>query len=276
MRDSSESLAGRIGYIELPPLNLREVTPTHDRTTHWRRGGFPNSLRLPDEDSMIWRDNFVRTYLERDIRELRPNIDAGALSRLLPMLAHVHAQTVNYSQLAKSLSLSSPTIKRYLQLLEASYFIRTLQPFFTNARKRLVKSPKLYVRDSGLLHNLLGITTPAQLLRHPQLDASWEGYVVEQICQVLPTGTQTYTYRTGDGAELDLVIVPRNSAGPIAIEIKLSDVPTLSRGNHEAIAAVDPMKTFIVTPEARAVERSDGISVRSLEDVLNELLAVLT
>ena len=271
LRDSSESLAGRIGYVELPPLNLREVLGSYDRTTHWRRGGFPNSLRLDDEDSTIWRENFVRTYLERDVRELRPNIDAGALARLLPMLAHVHAQTLNYSQLAKSLSLSSPTVKRYVDLLEASFFVRTLPPYFTNARKRLVKSPKLYVRDSGLLHNLLGVATQAQLLRHPQLGASWEGYVIEQLCQILPPGTQPFGFRTADGAEIDLVLLPRGPGGPVAIEIKLSDAPSLSRGNYEAIAAVAPEVTYVVTPGARPTARGQGVLLRSLEDLLAEL-----
>ena len=219
--------------------------------------------------------NFVRTYLERDIRELRPNVDAGALARLLPMLAHVHAQSLNYSQLAKSLSLSSPTVKRYVGLLEASFFVRTLTPYFTNARKRLAKSPKLYVRDSGLLHNLLGVATQAQLLRHPQLGASWEGYAIEQICQAVPPGMRAHAYRTADGAELDLVLVTRGAGGPVAVEIKLSDSPTLSRGDHEAIAAVAPAVTYVVTPGARGVARGRKLLVRSLEDVLAELPARL-
>ena len=271
MRDSSESLAGRIGYVELPPLGLAEVAGYYDQSTHWLRGGFPNSLRLDDETSDIWRENFLRTYLERDIRDLRPGIDAGALSRMLPMLAHLHGQSANYSLLAKSLSISSVTVRRYVRLLEASFFLRVVPPFFTNLRKRLTKAPRLLVRDSGLLHTLLGIQTSADLLRHPQVGPSWEGYVVEQVCQVLSPRDEVSYYRSADGAELDLVIRRRGAAAPIALEIKLSDRPKLSRGNHEAIAAVRPSVTYVVTPNARAVPMAEGLALRSLQDLLEVL-----
>lgn len=271
MRDSSESLAGRIGYVELPPLNLLEVDGHYAQPAHWRKGGFPNSLRLDDEASDIWRENFIRTYLERDIRDLRPNIDAGALGRMLPMLAHLHGQSANYSLLAKSLSISSVTVRRYLELLEASFFLRIVPPYFTNLRKRLVKAPKLLVRDSGLLHTLLGVTTSADLLRHPQVGPSWEGYVIEQICQTLQPADEVYYYRSADQAELDLVIQRRGDPKPIAIEVKLSDQPTLSKGNYEAISAVEPGVTYIITPNAHAMQLVEGIELRSLKAFLEGL-----
>ena len=273
MRGSSESLAGRIGYVELPPLGLLEVSTRYSQSEHWLRGGFPNSLRLADGDSDTWRENFLRTYLERDVRDLRPNIDAGALSRMLPMLAHLHGLSANYSLLAKSLSLSSVTVRRYVELLEASFFLRVLPPFFSNLRKRLVKAPRLLVRDSGLLHTLLGIETDADLLRHPQVGPSWEGYVVEQVCQVLSHRDQVFYFRSADGAELDLVIQRRGAPAPIALEIKLSDSPKLSRGNYEAIAAVQPSVTYVVTPNARAAPLSDDIQLRALAPLLEELRA---
>ena len=271
MLDSSESLAGRIGYVELPPLGLTEVAGYYGQSVHWLRGGFPNSLRLGDEASDIWRENFLRTYLERDVRDLRPGIDAGALSRMLPMLAHLHSQSANYSLLAKSLSISSVTVRRYVELLEASFFLRVLPPFHTDLRKRLAKAPRLLVRDSGLLHTLLGIGTSADLLRHPQVGPSWEGYVVEQVCQRLGPRDEAFYYRSADGAELDLVIRPRGAAMPIALEVKLSDRPRLSRGNREAIAAVRPSVTYVVTPNARAVGLAAGIELRSLPALLEEL-----
>ena len=271
MRDSSESLAGRIGYVELPPLNLREVEGYYDQPEHWLKGGFPNSIRLEDESSGIWRENFIRTYLERDIRDLRPNIDAGALGRMLPMLAHLHGQSANYSLLAKSMSISSVTVRRYLELLEAGFFLRIVPPYFTNLRKRLVKAPKLLVRDSGLLHTLLGVTTSADLLRHPQVGPSWEGYVIEQICQALKPADEVFYYRSADQAELDLVIQRRGQSKPIAVEIKLSDQPSLSKGNHEAIAAVQPSVTYVVTPNAHAMQLGEGIELRSLMALIKEL-----
>lgn len=271
MRDSSESLAGRIGYVELPPLNLLEVQGYYVQAEHWLKGGFPNSLRLDEEPSGIWRENFIRTYLERDIRDLRPNIDAGALGRMLPMLAHLHGQSANYSLLAKSLSISSVTVRRYLELLEASFFLHIVPPYFTNLRKRLVKAPKLLVRDTGLLHTLLGVTTGADLLRNPQVGPSWEGYVIEQICQVLAPADEVLYYRSADQAELDLVIQRRGRAKPIAIEIKLSDQPVLSEGNYEAIAAVEPSVTYVITPNAHAMQLAEGIELRSLEALLKEL-----
>jgi len=270
MRDSSESLAGRVGYVELPPLTIMEIEGTYTSKDHWLKGGFPNSIRLSNEDSCIWRENFIKTYLERDIRELSPGINAGALQQLLPMLSHVHAQPLNYSMLGKSLGLSTPTIKRYLQLLEASFFVRLVTPHVTNSRKRLVKAPRMYLRDSGLLHTLLGIESYQNLLSNPILGASWEGYVLEQIAACNPNLTIS-SFRTADQAEVDIVLTKKGDRNPIAVEVKINDDFKLSRGNYSAIEAIDPAVTYVVTPNARNIKFKNGIESRSLEAILKEL-----
>ena len=194
---TSESLAGRIRYFELSPLCLSE-TGTELLRPLWLRGGYPPSLLAADDaESIDWRRSFIATYLERDIPQLGIRVPAGQLRRFWTMLAHLHGQLWNASRIAASMELSAPTIQRYLDILEDTFIVRQLRPYLTNVGKRIVKSPKVYVRDSGLVHALLGIEVGEDLAAHPALGASWEGFVISQILSVMPDGWQAFYYRTG-------------------------------------------------------------------------------
>jgi predicted AAA+ superfamily ATPase len=239
IQGASESLAGRIRYLELDPLTQDEVDPSATMAL-WFRGGFPASFLAPDDaGSHEWREAFVRTYLERDIPGLGLRMPAAALDRFWRMLAHSHGQLWNGSDLAASLGLSVPTVRKYLDLLQDTFMARQLQPWHGNLGKRLVKRPRVYLRDSGLLHTLLGITNPDDLLGHPSAGASWEGFVVEQVLAGIPSTWQPFFYRTSNGAELDLVLVRPGKARPLGIEIKLSRAPAPSRGFWNAITDLE-------------------------------------
>ncbi|MFD2284897.1 DUF4143 domain-containing protein [Pedobacter petrophilus] len=227
----SETLAGRISYNELSPIGLTELPDEITFEQHWFRGGFPESLLSEnDQSSKEWIDDFIVSYVERDLAkmfgvELAPKL----LRNFWSMLAHLNGNLFNGESFARSLSVSAPTVNRYLDFLEGGYLIRRLQPWYVNAKKRLVKSPKTYVRDTGILHRLLNIQDYDSLYGHPAIGASWEGYVIEQIAQLKTAQTELFFYRTQTGAECDLVIV--QGVKPIAcIEIKLSNAPTVSKG----------------------------------------------
>ncbi|KFZ44540.1 ATPase, partial [Smithella sp. D17] len=201
IRHSSESLAGRIIYHELTPLNLFE-TDAGKLKNLLLRGGYPNSyLAKNDDESFIWRESYIKTYLERDIPQLEIHIPAMQLRRFWTMLAHSHGQLWNASKIAGSLGISAPTVRRYLDILESTFIVRQLQPYHNNTKKRLIKSPKVYIRDSGLNHALLRIKTLDDLTGHPSVGASWEGFVIEQIVSLLPENSQYYFYRSNAGAE---------------------------------------------------------------------------
>ena len=258
IQQSSETLAGRVEFLELAPLNLNEVNLNEvdldagsDKLsaraqTLWSRGGFPDSyLARSDAASMRWREAFVRSYLERDIPQLGIRISAATLRRFWLMLAHYHGQLWNASTLAGSLGVSAPSVRHYLDILESTFMVRVLQPYSANLGKRLVKSPKVYVRDSGLLHALLNLPDRDALLGHPVLGASWEGWVIEQILAQAPDGTRPYFYRTASGNELDLLLELPGGALR-AVEIKHSAAPKVGKGFNEALDALKLEKGFVI------------------------------
>ncbi|MEM9835438.1 MAG: ATP-binding protein, partial [Bacteroidota bacterium] len=248
IRDASESLAGRIAIIELTGLLYPEVKEVSTVNTHWVRGGFPESLLANDNAaSARWRNFFLQTYFERDLLLLGLDVSPILMRRLFTMLAHLNGQVLNYQSLAGSLAIDHRTLKRYLDYLEQTFLIRRLPAFHANIGKRLVKSPKMYIRDTGILHALLLISDYNTLLSHPTVGSSWEGYVCEQIGAILSAGYELFFYRTHNGAELDLIIT---KAGLLhcAIEIKRSVNPKLTRGFYTARADLGNIPAFVVTP----------------------------
>ena len=232
----------------------------------WVRGGFPDSLTAGDErDSFDWRQDFIRTFLERDIPALGLAIPMPLMERLWRLLAHYQGQTLNYSKLAGILDLSVPTLKRYLAVLEQTYMVRLLPPFDANLKKRLVRSPKLYLRDSGILHGLLEIEGFDGLLAHPQVGESWEGFVIEQLLAVMPRWRPSYL-RTSNGAELDLVL--ERGQRQLVFEIKLSKAPQPSRGFHELVGDLQPEAATVIAPVDAPYEQRRGVWVMGLGDAL--------
>ena len=274
LRQSGESLAGRITYLDLTPFTPLEVEagrPARERL--WLRGGFPMSYLAPDDaGSLAWRRDFIRTYLERDVAAFGPRIPATALDRLWTMLAHRQGQLLNASALAHALDVSPQSVTRYIDLLVDLLLVRRLPPFVANAGKRLVKSPKVYVRDSGLVHALLGVPTLQALAGHPVVGHSWEGFAIEALVTALAWPATASFYRTSGGAEIDLVIefAPDETW---AVEVKRSLAPKVSRGFHAACADVKPVKAFVVHagddrfPIAQSIE---GIGLVELVTMLRE------
>jgi predicted AAA+ superfamily ATPase len=265
---ASESLAGRIVTLELTPFQARELivtgTPLVERNVQfnqlWVRGGFPLSwLAASDAASLRWRDAFITTYLERDIPALGPRIPATTLRRLWTMLAHHQGQLLNQSQLAGALAISGQTVARYIDLLCDLMLVRRLSAWSGNVGKRLVRAPKVYVRDSGLVHALLGLRDLGSVLAHPVAGTSWEGLVMEQLLSAAP-GAQASFYRTSHGAEADLVLT-YPSGDTWVIEIKRSSAPTVSRGFHQAALDVNAQHKLLVAPVERTYTTKDGITV---------------
>jgi predicted AAA+ superfamily ATPase len=246
LRQSSESLAGRILYLELPPILCVELPAAEEASKLWLRGGYPESLLAEsDAASLEWRQAFISTYLERDIPALGPRIPAETLRRLWTMLAHEQGAPLNAAKLASSLGVSGQTIARYLDLLVDLFLVRRLPPWATNTGKRLVRSPKVYVRDSGLTHALLEIAHADSLAGHPVAGPSWEGHVVENLAACLPQGGRMSYYRTAAGAEIDLVL-ELSPEERWAVEIKRSRAPKLSKGYHAAFADTQATLGFVV------------------------------
>ncbi len=270
LRQSGESLAGRIAYIELGPFDVLEVDGAQ-RDRLWIRGGFPDSfLAATDKASAIWRENFIRTYLERDIPQLGPRIPAETLRRFWTMLAHVQGSTLNAAQLARALGVDGKTVAHYLDLLVDLLLVRRLAPFHANVGKRLVKSPKVYVRDSGIVHALLGLDDREAVLGHPVAGASWEGFVAENLLRVAPERTNAFFYRTAAGAEVDLVLdMPGHELW--AIEIKRALAPKLEKGFHHARADLKPARCFIVYPGDERYPMAQGVEAISLQDMAGVL-----
>ena len=269
----SETLAGRIAYVNLTPLHALEIgSGQEDLNRLWVRGGFPDSyLAMDDTDSFDLRWDFIRTYLERDVPMFGPRIPAETLENLWIMLAHSQGQTLNASKLAASMGLSAPTITNYVDLLKDLLLLRKLPPFHANVKKRLVKSPKVYVRDSGLLHALLGIRNHDDLLGHPIAGASWEGFVMESLMAVIPEHTKASFYRTATGVEIDLVLEFGGTTGTWAIEVKRSESAKLERGNHVALNDIQPQKAFVVYPGTDRYQKADGIEAIGLHEMAEEL-----
>lgn len=247
LRQSGESLAGRISYLELGPFDATEIDSA-DIEKLWVRGGFPNSFLAPDDNfSVEWRRDFIRTYLERDIPQFSSRIAAETLRRFWTMLAHNQSQVFNAATLARSLGVSGNTVASYLDLLVDLLLVRRLQPWHRNTGKRLVKAPKVYIRDSGIAHALLGIPDKERLLGHPVAGQTWESFVGETLIASAPDGTEASFYRTHTGAEIDLLLLlPGERLW--AIEIKRSMAPTLERGYHVACEDLQPSARFAVYP----------------------------
>jgi predicted AAA+ superfamily ATPase len=270
LQQSSETLAGRIAYKDLSGFTSDEIKPDNsaEQDVLWLRGGFPDSfLSSSDNASLRWRMNFINTYLERDVPQLGPRIPAITLRRLWTMLAHHQGGQINIAQLGANLGITAPTAKRYLELLEDLLLIRTIRPWSGNIGKRLVKSPKVYVRDSGILHALLSIKTTEDLLAHPVVGASWEGFVIENILSCIPVGVTPWFYRTSAGAEIDLVleIGPKNI---YVIEIKRSASPVVSKGFYHGIEDIGAENRYIVYPGQETFPSANGVTVLPLIDMM--------
>jgi predicted AAA+ superfamily ATPase len=270
LKQSGESLAGRIAYVELGPFNVLEVEESA-RERLWIRGGFPPSfLAASDAASALWRESFIRTYLERDIPQLGPRIPAETLRRFWTMLAHGQGTLLNAAQLARSLGVDGKTVARYLDLLVDLLLVRRLAPFHANVGKRLVKSPKVYVRDSGIVHALLGLDGRDAVLGHPVAGGSFEGFVIESLMAAAPERTNAYFYRTAAGAEIDFVLeLPRGRR--LAIEIKRGLAPSLDKGFHHARDDLKPTRSFIVYSGNERYPRGKGIEVIGLRALAAEL-----
>jgi predicted AAA+ superfamily ATPase len=276
LKQSSETLAGRIAYKNLSGINALELDFEQNNAIEnlWLRGGFPDSLLAAnDKASLRWRNNFITTYLERDIPQLGPRISSLTLRRLWTMLAHHQSGQVNFAQLGANLGLSAPTAKSYVELFEDLLLIRSLKPWSGNVGKRLVKAPKIYIRDSGLTHALLNLTKLEEILGHPVAGASWEGFVIENLISCLPEGATVWFYRTAAGAEIDLVIEYSNHS-VYAIEIKRSLVPTVSKGFDLGCEDVKATHRLVVYPGQEKFPISNGIWVISLKEMMKELLAL--
>jgi len=248
LRQSSESLAGRIAYIELHPVDVLEYAgnSTEGMNTLWIRGGFPESLlSASDQESLDWRRDFIRTYLERDIPQLGPRVPAETLERFWTMIAHNQGSILNAAHLARNLEVSGVTVGRYLDLMVDLLLVRRLKPWTFNISKRLVRSPKVYIRDSGITHALLNIANYTDLLGHPVVGGSWEGFVVENIMSVAPLNAQPFYYGTPAGAEIDLIL-EFSPTEKWAIEIKRNSSPSISKGFYIACEDVKPQRRYVV------------------------------
>lgn len=276
IRNSSESLAGRIVYLELNPFDLVELKGISTTEHIWFKGGFPGAvLEKEDDISTYWMQNFIKTYIDRDLPLLGLGAPVKTTERLWTMLAHINGNLLNYSQISGSLGVSSNTVKSYIQFFEKSFLLRTLQPFFVNTKKRLVKSPKLYFRDTGILHHMLRLFNMNDILGHPGSGNSWEAFAIQQIINNLALGYDPYFYRTQDGSELDLVI-SKGTRIVAGIEIKLTNAPKLSRGNTLAIETLQCKTNFILTPSSEEYFINDHTRICSLHRFIFHHLPDLT
>jgi predicted AAA+ superfamily ATPase len=270
LRQTGESLAGRIAYLELGPFDALEIDPVA-LDTLWVRGGFPRSfLAETDASSMEWRRNFIRSYLERDVPQFGLRIPAETLRRFWTMLAHNQAQILNAANLARGLGVDGKTVARYLDVLLDLLLVRRLPAWHRNAGRRLVKSPKVYVRDSGIAHALLGIRDKEELLGHPVVGQTWESFVIETLISTAPDGTEANYYRTSNGTEIDLILtLPGGKLW--AIEVKRSSAPGIERGFHSACADLNPERRFVVYPGTERYpldENTEAIGVVELARLL--------
>ena len=273
IRDSSESLAGRIIYKELTPFNILEVKKIFDVKELLVRGGFPNSLMAKsDKMSILWRSSFVQTYIEKDLPLLGMPVSPSESRRLFRMIAHLQGQLVNYASLSKSLGVSSPTIKKYLEFLEQAFIIDLLEPYSGNTSKRIRKSPKLYFRDTGLLNYLNGLSDYQSLFSYPNVGAIWEGFVINQIKSVLTFDVDYCYYRTQHGAEIDLIVTISNSKR-IGVEMKFSSSPTLTRGNYEAMEDLQLEKLYIIIPTDDRFLLKEKVEVIGIQAFLENILS---
>ena len=266
VRGVSESLAGRVEFVELTGFDLAETGASEWRRL-WLRGGLPRSyLAASDDDSMAWRDGFVRTFLERDVPQLGITIPAAAMRRFWTMLAHWHGQTWNASELGRAIAASDKTVRRYLDLLTGTYMVRQLQPWFENVAKRQVKAPKVYLRDTGLLHALLGLPDDAALLGHPRVGASWEGFSIEQILRALGR-SDAWFWGAHGGGELDLLVIERGRR--IGFEVKFNEAPRVTTAMRSVAETLALDHLFVVCPTPHAYPVDTGITVLPITEVVN-------
>ncbi len=274
LKQAGESLAGRIEFVSLNPLDVREAAPDDEAMTSlWVRGGFPDSfLARSDEDSLAFRQNFIRTYLERDLAEfIQMRIPSETLARLWTMLAHEQGGLLTIAKLARNLSISAPAVTRYVDVLTSLLLVRRLPPFVANVRKRLVKSPRVYIRDSGLLHALLDIGSFHALAGHSVVGASWEGFVIENLLAAAHPRTRASFYRTAAGAKIDLVLDVPGFRRPFAIEIKRGLAPRLGKGFHSAHADLAPDRAFVVYAGNERYPVAESVEVIGLAEMARVL-----
>jgi uncharacterized protein len=263
VKRTSETLAGRIEYVDLAGFDLWE-TGEGSSDTLWLRGGFPPSfLAESEEDSMAWRENFIKTFLERDIPHLGISIPPTAMRRFWMMLAHYHGQVWNAAEIGRSMGLTDKTVRSYLDILSGTFMVRQLQPWYENTGKRQVKAPKIYFRDSGLLHGLLGLASMHGLLGHPRVGASWEGFALEQVMQIMGQ-PEAFFWATHNGAEIDLMFFRQGRK--FGIEFKFSEAPKITRSAQTALETLDLEHLWVVYPGEHQYPFSDRISVLPLKD----------
>lgn len=275
LKDTTETLAGRIAYFELTPFSLLEISHIAAQQEHWLRGGYPDALLAPSPALQeLWMRNFVETFLHRDIRRIGFDITIPTMERLLRMLASLSGQLLHWEDLSRSLGVSVPTVKKYIDILEGSFLLRRLEPLHVNLSKRIVKAPKMYLRDTGLMHHLLGIGSVEVLYGSPHLGASWETYAVEEIYRAAGKRFRYTFFRTHAGAEVDLVL--ETPAGRrIFIEIKFSTNPTPSKGFYTAVADLAPEARYVIVPEGEKWQRSPDLYVCGLQWFLEQEMPAL-
>ena len=274
LKQSSESLAGRIAYIELHPIDVSEYAgeSIENMNVLWIRGGFPESLlAASDQGSLDWRRDFIRTYLERDIPQLGPRIPAETLDRFWTMLAHNQGSVLNAAHLARNLEVAGVTVGRYLDLMVDLLLVRRLKPWTFNIGKRLVRSPKIYIRDSGITHALLNIGNYTELLGHPVVGGSWEGFVIENIMSVAPLNVQPFYYGTPAGAEIDLIL-EFSPTEKWAIEIKRNTAPSVTKGFYIACDDIQPQRRYVVYSGKDRFPLAHGVLAIPLFELMQEIL----
>jgi predicted AAA+ superfamily ATPase len=267
IRQSSETLAGRISYLELTPFVLQEIDHRRNAMQQlWLRGGFPRSfLAADDAASFEWRLDFIRTFLERDIPQLGFRLQSQFLDRFWRMVAHVHGQLLNSSRLGESLGVSHHTVRSYIDILEQTFILRVLPPYFANLKKRLVKSAKVFVRDTGLLHALLDIQTDNELLGHPVYGSSWESFVIENVLTAMPDWRPSF-YRTASGSEIDLLL--ERGRKKVAVECKVGSAPKLGKGFWNALNDLDIKEAWVIAPVQEPYPIQSGVVVSPLHHFL--------
>lgn len=271
LKNTSDSLAGRISYLEIGGFTAQEI---HDTNSLWCKGGFPDSyLASSDEASFQWRTNLIRTYIEREMPILGYQVSSQIMSRFWGMLAHNHGQLFNASKIAASLGVSSPTVSRYLDILADLFMVRIVHPWSENYGKRLVKTPKIYIKDTGLLHCLLNLRNINDILSHPICGTSWEGFVIENIANILEHKAQISFYRTAAGAEMDLVI--EHGSQRIGIEVKRSLAPTLNKGLHNSMQDLKLERVYVVYPGKEEYQLNEQICVTPIQKLMEKLVEKL-
>ncbi len=273
IRDSSESLAGRIAYHQLYPFGLTEIPDTILQNDLWLKGGFPNMLFTEKQNlSQRWMENFISTYLNRDLLQLGLNASPKVIRNLWTMMAHLNGQLLNATTIGNSLGVTTPTVKRYIDFLEDAFLLKSLHPFHWNISKRLVKTPKVFITDTGILHHLLGINDFVSLSGNPIIGSSWESFVLNQVQAVKPDDIELYFYRTHHGAEADLVFA-RGLKVLATAEVKYSNSPQLTKGNFQAFEDLKASVNYVITPSSDDYLMKENIRVCSLRSFLNNYLS---